>query len=313
MASRGGLPTDYFVASQQFTRTTHHDVYPAIDPAKSSNSLAGKIVIITGASRGIGAMGLVPSFAKAGALGLVLVARDEVKLRAVESEVHRINPGVKTLVAPLDMTDTVAVQALYATIQERFGRHADVLVSNAGANTAQNGGGPSLHKASVDEWWINFEVNVKAYFIMIKYLISSLPTPTTPVTVINISTGAIWLRYPMVDGYSVSKLAAQQWSVLLDAAYGGSVTVVGIHPGLVATEMQTEYFSQFDQDSPLLVGGVAVWAAADAARCRFLSGRIVSANWDVDELRDRAEEIEEGDLLKMVLNGELGREQFGTS
>ncbi len=48
------LPKDFWVTSQQFTRTTHHDVYPAIDPSLASNSLAGKVVIITGASRGIG-------------------------------------------------------------------------------------------------------------------------------------------------------------------------------------------------------------------------------------------------------------------
>lgn len=48
------LPTDYFVTSLQYTKKTFQDVYPAIDPAKPSNSLAGKIVLITGASRGIG-------------------------------------------------------------------------------------------------------------------------------------------------------------------------------------------------------------------------------------------------------------------
>jgi hypothetical protein len=49
------IPKDHFVSSLQYTRKTFQDVYPAIDPSKPSNSLAGKIVIVTGASRGIGA------------------------------------------------------------------------------------------------------------------------------------------------------------------------------------------------------------------------------------------------------------------
>jgi hypothetical protein len=41
--------------SSQFTRNIHKDVYSAVDPSNPKLSLAGKVVIITGASRGIGA------------------------------------------------------------------------------------------------------------------------------------------------------------------------------------------------------------------------------------------------------------------
>lgn len=49
------LPPDHFVKSQAFTRVTHQDVYPAIDPTQDKLSQAGKVIIVTGASRGIGA------------------------------------------------------------------------------------------------------------------------------------------------------------------------------------------------------------------------------------------------------------------
>ena len=49
------LPVDYFVTSNQYTRTTHNHVYPAIDPSSSALSMAGKVVIVTGASKGMGA------------------------------------------------------------------------------------------------------------------------------------------------------------------------------------------------------------------------------------------------------------------
>jgi hypothetical protein len=46
---------DHFVKSDQFTSLTYRDVYPAINPTNSSLSQAGKVVIITGASQGLGA------------------------------------------------------------------------------------------------------------------------------------------------------------------------------------------------------------------------------------------------------------------
>lgn len=145
---------------------------------------------------------------------------------------------------------------------------------------------------------------------MAKYFISSLPSPTAPATIVNISTSGAWLVYPMVDGYSVSKLAALQWSAMLASAYKGTLTVVNIHPGMVDTDMQQEIFRSFNLDSPLLAGGVAVWAAAKPDRASFLSGRVISANWDVEELLARKSEIEAGNKLTMQLEGTFGTEQF---
>jgi hypothetical protein len=48
------LPLDHFISLNQFTKSVHTDVYPSIDPATPALSQAGKVVIITGASRGLG-------------------------------------------------------------------------------------------------------------------------------------------------------------------------------------------------------------------------------------------------------------------
>jgi FlaA1/EpsC-like NDP-sugar epimerase len=48
------LPKDFFVTSMQFTQDTYRDVYPGVDPTSADLSMAGKVVIITGASGGIG-------------------------------------------------------------------------------------------------------------------------------------------------------------------------------------------------------------------------------------------------------------------
>lgn len=51
------LPVDFFATSGAYTPHVHRDQYPAIDPTSSALSQAGKVIIITGASAGIGARG----------------------------------------------------------------------------------------------------------------------------------------------------------------------------------------------------------------------------------------------------------------
>jgi NAD(P)-dependent dehydrogenase (short-subunit alcohol dehydrogenase family) len=149
-------PKDFFVTAVQYTRHTFRDIHPAIDPKNPSNTLAGKIAIITGASRGIGGRGIAPVFALAGVYGLVLVARDESKLARTRTEIQQINPAIDVLTVALDITDAAAVESLFVRIQERYGRHANILVSNAGVSVAGNNGGPVLHDTPVDTWWSNF-------------------------------------------------------------------------------------------------------------------------------------------------------------
>jgi hypothetical protein len=67
-----------------------------------------------------------------------------------------------------------------------------------------------------------------------------------------------------------------------------------------------DMFHRFALDTPELVGGTAVWLASKEAS--FLSGRFVSVNWSVDELKARKEEITKSNDLKMVLQGLFGIE-----
>lgn len=125
------LPVDYFVKTMQFTARTHRDVYAAIDPSQAALSQKGKVVIITGASQGLGARGFVPSFAAAGPKAIVLVARSANKLQEVAGAVAKSHPSVETLVVPTDIGDPASVAALFEKVKEKYG-HADVLVNNAG-------------------------------------------------------------------------------------------------------------------------------------------------------------------------------------
>lgn len=111
-----------------------------------------------------------------------------------------------------------------------------------------------------------------------------------------------------MSSYLLAKLASLQLAAHVAAETGGNVTAVGLHPGLVRTDMTSDYFRPFALDTPGLVGGTAVWLCSEAAR--FLDGRFVAANWDVDDLWERRAEIVDKGLLKIDMAGELGAEQF---
>lgn len=92
-----------------------------------SKHLAGKLALVTGASRGIGAA-TAEELARAGA-HVILVARTANALEQVEERIHE--QGGTATIAPLDLTDGTSVSKLAAAIAERWDK-LDVLVLNAG-------------------------------------------------------------------------------------------------------------------------------------------------------------------------------------
>lgn len=88
-------------------------------------------------------------WARAGAFGIVIAARSAEKLELVAQDLKSVNPNVTVLAVPTDITIDKDVQNLYAQTQQKFGRHADVLL-----NVAGYGEEPSLvGEQDVDAWW----------------------------------------------------------------------------------------------------------------------------------------------------------------
>lgn len=102
-------------------------------------------------------------------------------------------------------------------------------------------------------------------------------------------------------------MAALQLMAHIAVAYP-NVTAVGLHPGMLDTDMLLPAFARFDLNTPALIGGLSVWLSSEKAR--FLTGRLVAANWDVDDLVAKKGEIEGGKVLQMDLTGQFGKELF---
>lgn len=231
----------------------------------------------------------------------MLVARDLERLRDTARELNRSCPGVETLVVPASISSDQEVSELFRKVSAAYG-HADVLVNNAGVHKAEGA------LAGVDRglWWADLETNARGTFLVTSHFLRSLPAASRG-TVITLTSGMGWLVSPGASAYSLGKLVNLQMAAYV-AAEAPNVTSVALHPGVVATDMTQESFRRFALDSPELVGGVGVWLATE--RARFMSGRVMNSNWNVDDLYERREEILEGKLLQIDLRGTFGPEQF---
>jgi NAD(P)-dependent dehydrogenase (short-subunit alcohol dehydrogenase family) len=143
--------------------------------------MQGKVVAITGASRGIGAAA-ARVFAAAGAK-VVLLARSEGEIDALAAEI-----GPAALALRCDVADWASVQQAVATVVQRFGR-LDVLVNNAGTID------PIAQLADVDPaaWGRAVDVNLKGVFHGIRAAIPVMRAQGSG-TIITVSSGAARAR-----------------------------------------------------------------------------------------------------------------------
>src|SRR3569833_666714 len=347
------LPTDHWVTSLQFTPKTCQDVYPAIDPTNPSNSLAGKVVIIACASRGIGGnvcgppplpcshlytyplpsrsqniervsklthgpdvtppfQGIVPSFAKAGAKGLILLARGHAGLDEAAAKARALNASVRVETVAMDISSEEAVAALFEKGGRDFG-HADVLINNAVAS--EGGGAGALHEVPVAAWGTDMEVNFRGPLLLMRAFIAQLPGTglkgPPSATIATLTSFSAFGIFPFMAPYSISKHTTQKQTTNKTTTYPGITSAI-IHPGLVDTQQLLPAFARFDLDNPALVGGLLVWMAADPARANFLGGRMVSANWAVEGLLARIGAVLGSKALTLDLVGPFGKDQFET-
>ena len=144
-----------------FTATVHHDTYPAVNPSKAN--LAGKVVVVTGASRGIGKV-IALAFTQANVSGLVLLARSDLgAIKAACEAAQRPGQNLKVLTIRTDVTKTAEVVAAAQKVKETYGR-LDILINNAGYLEDLT----LLGDSDPVDWWTSFEVNVKGVYNFIQ-------------------------------------------------------------------------------------------------------------------------------------------------
>ena len=283
-----------------FTPTYHHDQYGAIDPTQPALNCSEKIVLITGAGRGIG-KAIAIAFAKAHAKGIAILGRTKSTLHETATEVKKVSGGsTDVFVTTADIMVQSEVQAaMDSTIEHFRGRVPDVLVNNAGG---LHGIG-SLADVDIDDFMKAFDLNVKGPLIVTQAFIraSRKHNQDAPRTLINLPSGAAHLPFaPTAAAYGCSKLANSKITEYVHHE-NPSWNVFNMQPGVVATDLARQA-GRKAPDQPELPAGFAVWLASHPD-ARHLNGKFIWANWDINELLERKEEIQKRDLLTLTLKG----------
>jgi len=209
-----------------------------------TGELSGRVIAVTGATGGIG-RALCHAAAQRGAQ-LILLARNEAKLRALHAELEVVSPGA-ALMAPLDLEKAVAgdYDRIAAAVEERFGR-LDGLVHCA----ALLGTLTPIELYEVPTWCRVMHVNVTAAFALTQVLLPALRR-SHDASVIFTSSSVGRKGRAHWGAYATSKFALEGLSqVLADELSGNSrVRVNTINPGPARTLMRRQAYPSENLES----------------------------------------------------------------
>lgn len=191
--------------------------------------IENKVVIITGASSGIGEA-TAKLLAKQGAQ-LVLAARREDRLKTLRQEIEQL--GGKAVYQVTDVTDSTQVEQLAKLAQDTFGS-VDVLVNNAGLMPLSK-----LNKNKQDEWNTMVDVNIKGVLYGIGAVLPYMREQKRG-HIINISSVAGHDVMPSSAVYSGTKFAVRAITEGLrkEESVDNNIRATIISPGAVDTELK---------------------------------------------------------------------------
>ena len=240
--------------------------------------LDGKVAIVTGASRSIGAAS-TRAFAEAGA-AVVLAARTEAAIRAIAQDIE--SKGGKAIAVPTDVTDPESVARLVEQAVARFGR-VDIAFNNAGAGQLPT----PLADISFEDFEIGLKANLYSAFLGTKYEIPAMLAAGGG-AIVNMSSTAGLQGAPGMGPYAAGKHGVVALTKAAALDYGKrNIRVNAIAPGPIVNEQMSqlgeERLQQIARFVPLgRVGRVeevalaAVWLCSDEAS--FITGAVLSVD-----------------------------------
>jgi NAD(P)-dependent dehydrogenase (short-subunit alcohol dehydrogenase family) len=238
-----------------------------------AGAFAGKVALVVGASRGIGAT-TARAFAEAGA-AVALAARDAQALESVANAIQ--SAGGRALAIPTDVSDPAAVARLVAQILESYGR------LDATFNNAAGGGRPPtpLAEIPIEDYDSALAINLRGVFLAMKYEISAL-LQSGGGAIVNMSSTAGLSGVRGMSAYVASKHGVIGLTKTAARDYAErNIRVNAVAPGPILTDrikaLSEESRAQIAQTVPMRrlglpeeVAELVVWLCSDQAA--FMTG-----------------------------------------
>ena len=242
------------------------------------SDIRGKVALVTGASRGIGAA-TVRELAARGA-SVVMAARSAMQLEMLAEDIRADDGVVEPVIC--DVKDYAQVEAAVACSVEKFGR-LDILVNNAGVIDPIG----ALIDSDPAEWAQAAAINYKAVYNGLRAALPNMVAQGSGV-VVNVSSGAATSPLEGWAHYCSAKAGALMLTRCADLELSGTgVRVVGLSPGTVATYMQEAIRASGINPVSQLDPGVHVPAEWPARAIAWLCSEDAAAYHGVDvSLRD---------------------------
>ncbi len=205
-------------------------------------SLAGKTIVITGASKGLGFV-MAKHCATQGAF-VILTARDLAGLRHCEQEIQ--NEGGKCAIILCDLQDPADIQSLSEQISA-ITPNIDVLVNNAGIARIN-----PLLSLTAEDWDDTYAVNLRAPFLLAKALVPKMIEQKSG-KIINVSSQAGTVAIEEHGAYCavkgglnlLTKMMAAEWSRF-------NIQVNAIAPTVIMTDMGQQVWGEPEKSAPML-------------------------------------------------------------
>ena len=247
----------------------------------SMNSFAGKHVLITGGSRGIGRATAI-AFARAGAtVAFNFRANHDAAKHTLQSMVGNQHLAIKA-----DITKPVAVQKLVQKVVDTFGK-IDILVNNAGIFMPHR-----IDEVDYQTWQNSWQQTLNLNLIAASnlcYCVSQHMIPRKAGKIINVSSRGAFRGEPEFPAYGASKAAMNAMSQSLAKILGPyQIAVTVVAPGFVETDMAADFLkgpdgSSIKNQSPMgrvatpeeVAHGILFYASEEAT---FMTGGILDIN-----------------------------------
>lgn len=239
------------------TQTPTETMEHAAAPPK--NRLAGKVVLITGSTRGIG-RALAHACAAEGAR-VAICGRTKDDLVAVSEEIQQI--GAECCAIRIDLGDYESAIKLVDAVHRAFGR-IDVLINNAGILGPRE----TVMETDAEDWERVIRTNLNSVFWVTKEALGKM-VPQNSGSIVNVSSGVGRTGKARWGAYAVSKFGLEGMTqVLADELKEYKVRVNSVNPEPTRTRMRAEAYPGEDPKtlpSPAEITNVFVYLASDGS------------------------------------------------